>query len=261
MADTYGELILEQIDERLLRIILNKPPANALDTKMLRDLKEALTSQSAARHPPAVVLTGAGDRFFSAGGDIREFQSEGSRCALERMKIFHSVLCELEHYPAPVVAAVRGFAVGGAFEFLLFCDYVVACPSARFGFPEINHGLLPAAKGMRQAAALLGRRAARALLYSGDLISADDALAIGAIDEIAGIDEVDSRATLVAKQMRSKDQTLFAAIKNSMARSFTLTDAELEELSTLDMQRYLDRSETAEARARFFQKNRGTEIR
>src|SRR5690606_4224684 len=110
-------------------------------------------------------------------------------------------------------------------------------------------------------AALLGQRAARALLYSGDLISADDALAIGAIDEIAGIDEVDSRATLVAKQMRSKDQTLFAAIKNSMARSFTLTDAELEELSTLDMQRYLDRSETAEARARFFQKNRGTEIR
>lgn len=257
MTDTYGELILEQTDERLLRITLSKPPANALDTKMLRDLKETLVLKGEASHPPAVLLTGAGGRFFSAGGDIREFQREGSRCALNRMKIFHSVLCELEHYPAPVVAAVRGFAVGGAFEFLLFCDYVVACPSARFGFPEINHGLLPATKGMRQAATVLGRRAARTLLYSGELIGADEALAIGAIDEIVEVDEVNSKAAVVAEQMRSKDQTLFAAIKSSMARSVMMTDTELEELSTLDMQRYLDRNETADARARFFQRKQG----
>lgn len=257
MADTDGELIVEQTDQRLLRVTLNKPPANALDTKMLCDLKETLMSQGRTSHPPAILLSGSGNKFFSAGGDIREFQREGSGRALERMKIFHSVLCELERYPAPVVAAVRGFAVGGAFEFLLFCDYVVACPSAKFGFPEINHGLLPATKGMRQAATVLGRRAARTLLYSGELIGADEALAIGAIDEIAEVDGVNSRAAVIAEQLRSKDQTLFAAIKRTMAKSLMMADAELEKLSTLDMQRYLDRSETAEARAQFFQKRQG----
>jgi enoyl-CoA hydratase/carnithine racemase len=160
-------------------------------------------------------------------------------------------MCELERYPAPIVAAVRGYAVGGALEFLLFTDNVIAGDNAQFGFPEINHGLLPATKGMRQAATLLGQRAARSLLYSGRLVDAERAREIGIVDEIVAVEQVDVRAVALAREMRDKDQHLFAAIKRSVGCTFQLSDSELEQMTVDDMRAYLDRGETADARARF----------
>ncbi len=244
-------LLIERIEPTIVRLSIRRPPANAVDSSLLRQLLEALRECAAQSDPPAIVLTGAGDRFFSAGGDIKEVQTQGSQAALSRMETFHAVLCALAAYPAPLVGAVRGYAVGGGLEFLLFADAVIAGRNAQFGFPEINNGLLPAAKGMQQAVILIGRRAARTLLYSGRLVNAERACELGIADEVVEVDDVDARAVALAREMRGKDPHLFAAIKRTLADARRLSDTELEKMTIDDMRAYLDRGETAEARSRF----------
>jgi enoyl-CoA hydratase/carnithine racemase len=251
MNESAGKIIVEQIEQTILRLTIANPPANAVNTQMLADIVAILQKSAKQPSPPAVVLTGAGDRFFCAGGDINEVDASGSdEVALTRMRFFHALLCELERYPAPVVAAVRGYAVGGGFEFILFADHVVTGENAKFGFPEINHGLLPAAKGMRQAARLLGLRAAQSLLYSGQLIDAARAHALGLANSVVSVGNVDGEAVKAAQEMRSKDPQLFATIKRTL-RLPTLSDADLEHMSVEDMRAYLSRGETLEARTRF----------
>lgn len=253
-------LLFEQVERDVVRLTFNRPPANAFDSGVLRRVLQTLRDLRATARPPAIVMTGQGDGFFSAGGDIKEIEREGPQAALSRMTIFHAVLCELENYPAPIIAGVRGFAVGGAFEFVLFADFAIADSGAKFGFPEINHGLLPAAKGIRQAAALLGPRMARSLLYSGHLIDAERAMTAGAIDEIVDITQVDARAVAIARELRAKDPLLFSALKRSVAKTNSLSDDDLARMALDDMRAYLGRAETAEARDRFLKRKDREEL-
>src|ERR1700744_6685643 len=145
-----SDILLVEVHDDVVVLTMNRPPANALNMELISFLMERIRSYAAMESPPGIVLTGKGDRFFSAGGDIKEVSTVA--VATPRLRIFHRLLCEMESYPGPFVCAARGFAVGGAFEFLLHADYVIANFECKVGFPEINHGLLPAVKGMRQAA-------------------------------------------------------------------------------------------------------------
>lgn len=255
MSEKAGSIVVERIEETLLRVTISNPPANAVNTAMLAELVSVLQKSSKSSAPPAIILTGAGDRFFCAGGDIHEVDTKGPEVALTRMRLFHKALCELECYPAPVIAAIRGYAVGGGFEFVLFTDYIVAGENAQFGFPEINHGLLPAAKGMRQAERLLGYRAAQTLLYSGKLIDAKRAQALSLVNNVVATAAVDDEALKIARDWRSKDHQLFATIKRTL-RQQVLSNPDLEHMSIEDMRAYLSRDETLEARARFLNRKK-----
>ncbi|MEY9127268.1 enoyl-CoA hydratase/carnithine racemase [Bradyrhizobium yuanmingense] len=233
----------------LVVLTMNRPPANALNYALIARLLEEIRRLESEPDPPGIVLTGEGDRFFSAGGDIREVT--GLQVAAPRIRFFHAVLCAFERYPGPVVCAVRGYAVGGALEFLLHSDHVIADHRAQIGFPEINHGLLPVAKGMRQAALRLGKRAAQVLLYSGVLVDAGKAMQIGAFDEVVNTDAVLDRAIDVCRDFRSKDPKLFAAIKRSLNLTGQLSDDQLEQMTVDDLGQYLDNDDSADARARF----------
>jgi enoyl-CoA hydratase/carnithine racemase len=248
------ELILTRIDTDLVQITINRPPANALSGLTINGLMSTLSELAKEDSPPGIVLTGAGERFFSAGGDINEVVDH--ELAIRRMKDFHTLLCLIEHYPRPFVSAVRGYAVGAGFEIVLHADYVVASPQSNFGFPEINHGLLPAAKGMRHATALLGHRVARALLFSGTLISAERALATGAIDEIAESDDVLDRAIATCRALCAKDAQLFSAIKRTLVQSPQMTDAALLDMTLNDLGGYLGNPKSADARSQFLNRNK-----
>ncbi len=108
----------------IVTMTMNRPPANALNNGLVERLLDAFRALASQAAPPGIVLTGQGARFFSAGGDIKEVT--GIEISRPRMRSFHALLCEMERYPAPLVCAVRGYAVGGALEFLLHADYVVA---------------------------------------------------------------------------------------------------------------------------------------
>lgn len=244
-------LIIER-DLDLVTMTMNRPPANAVNFGLITDLLNSIRTFSAEESPPGIVLTGRGDRFFSAGGDIKEVA--GIEIAKPRIKIFHALLCEMERYPAPIVCAVRGYAVGGALEFLLHADYVVVNHECKIGFPEINHGLLPVTKGIRQAVHKLGLRQAQALLYWGELIGASKALEISAINEIVNTGEVMTRSLEVCRQLRGKDKKLFAAIKFSLNLTRELDDDALEAMTVNDLGAYLAEGNSADARARFLSK-------
>jgi enoyl-CoA hydratase/carnithine racemase len=248
------ELILTNIDTGLVQLTINRPPANALSGALIAALIATLKRLAQLDSPPGVILAGAGERFFSAGGDINEVADR--QLAISRMEDFHGLLCQLEQYPRPLVCAVKGYAVGAGFELVLHSDYIVATSQSRFGFPEINHGLLPAAKGMRQAVAILGHRTARLLLCSGVLIFANDALSAGAIDEIAENDEVLARAVAKCRELCEKDSGLFSAIKRTLQQAPQMTDEALLEMTLSDLDGYLGDSRSADARSRFLTRNK-----
>lgn len=237
----------------LATLTMNRPPANAVNFDLISALLNTIRALAIEDAPPGIVLTGRGDRFFSAGGDIKEVV--GIDIASPRIKIFHALLCALEQYPGPIVCAVRGYAVGGALEFLLHADYVVANHECKVGFPEINHGLLPATKGIRRAVEKLGVRGAQSLLYWGDLVDARKAFDIGAVNEIVPTPEVMMRAVDVCRTLRGKDRKLFAAIKRSLNLTAQMNDAALEAMTVDDLGAYLTENSSAEARARFLAKS------
>jgi enoyl-CoA hydratase/carnithine racemase len=243
------ELICTSMEGGLMQLTINRPPANALSGELIHALMSTFRQLAQNDSPPGIVLTGAGERFFSAGGDINEVADH--ELAISRMKDFHELLCQIEQYPRPVVCAVRGYAVGAGFEMVLHSDYVVAAPHSRFGFPEINHGLLPAAKGMRQAVVILGHRAAHSLLSLGIPISADNALSAGAVDEIASDGDVLDRAVMKCRELSAKDARLFASIKRTLRLSSQMTDAALLKMTLDDLNEYLGDSKSADARSQF----------
>ncbi len=130
----------------VLVVALDRPPANAMNRRLIHDLAGLFEQLRARPDAPPIVLTGKGERFFSGGGDIKELEGALAGEIEIRMREFHALLVAMDRYPRPVVSAINGHCVGGGMEVALFSDSVLAVNSARFGFPEINHGLLPADK-------------------------------------------------------------------------------------------------------------------
>ncbi|MGN7782191.1 enoyl-CoA hydratase/isomerase family protein [Mycolicibacterium sp. 22603] len=200
----------------VLVVTLNRPPANALNRAVIGELTDLFAGLTASADAPAVVLTGHGDRFFSAGGDIKELEGVAADQIDGRMRAFHSLLMVLDRYPRPVIGAINGYCVGGGMEIALFTDTVLAVEHAQFGFPEIKHGLLPADKGIQRAIRILGARATRAMLLSGELFGVQHAAALGLVDRIVDRAQLLPSAVAVAEEASVKAPVLYHALKRSV---------------------------------------------
>lgn len=194
---------------------LDRPPANALNRPLLLAMT-ALFRDRAESHLPPVVITGAGERFFCVGGDIKDVDGAVADPIEARMRGFHNLLVAMERYPAPVIAAVNGDCVGGGVEYALFADAVLAVPHARFGFPEIRHGLLPADKGIQRLIRLIGMRPARDLLLTGELVGADQAARWGLVDAIVEPGRLMAEALDRAREAGHRAPVLYAALKRAV---------------------------------------------
>jgi 3-hydroxyacyl-CoA dehydrogenase len=157
---------------------IDNPPVNALKHEVRAGLAEALRQARGDAAAKAVVIACAG-RTFSAGADITEFGKPPQAPSL------HEVIAAIEAMPKPVIAALHGTALGGGFELALACHFRVAAPTARVGLPEVKLGLLPGAGGTQRLPRLVGPEKALRMIVTGDPIVASEALAAGAIDEIA----------------------------------------------------------------------------
>ena len=195
---------------------LNRPPANAMNRKAIAAIATLFRDLAVADNPPPVVITGEGQRFYSAGGDIKELAGAAVDQLATRMRLFHNMLVAMDRYPRPVVAAVNGYCVGGGLEYAMFADAVLAVPDAQFGFPEIRHGLLPDEKGIQRAARLIGTRAARDLLLTGDLVNARRAVEIGLVDEVVEPTALLDAAVSRARRDGDKAPVLYAALKRAL---------------------------------------------
>jgi enoyl-CoA hydratase len=189
---TDGPLLV-RLDDATAVLTINRPEQrNALDEALLRLLREVVDELAGDAGVRAVVLTGAGDRAFCAGADIRHMQTMDEHRAREWGHWGHATFGALEALPMPVIAAINGVAVGGGCELALACDFRFATKSAQIGQPEIKLGLIPGWGGTQRLPRVVGQALAKDLVLTGRLMPADEALRVGLVGGVAP----DAAATL-----------------------------------------------------------------
>lgn len=186
---------------RVATITLNRPPANPIDTATLREIDAALSSLEPDGAIGAVVITGAGERMFSAGADVTQFLKLSRAQQVEFVSLGCDLFDRIEAFPKAVIAALNGFALGGACELAMACDIRIAAAKARLGQPEINLGLLPGWGGIQRLVRIVGEGRARELLLAGSMIGADDALRIGLVTKVVPDGDVMTEAVAVGAKL------------------------------------------------------------
>jgi enoyl-CoA hydratase/carnithine racemase len=184
---TYDTLQLTLHDPQLLVVTLNRPDVlNAINTQMGRDLLDLwtrlITDGEAIR---AVVLTGAGDRAFCAGGDLKERHGMTDETWRRQHEIFERAFFALQDLPMPVIAAVNGHAYGGGLETALACDFLYASRNAKFALSETRLGIMPGGGGTQNLARAVGERRAKELILRAQAFGAEQALAWGLANHVS----------------------------------------------------------------------------
>jgi enoyl-CoA hydratase len=202
------ETLLLSREGDIVFVTINRPAKlNALNEQVLRDLERAALmlgpggDQSGAR---VVVITGAGGKAFVAGADIAAMIDMTVLQGRAFSELGHRVFDAFERLPMPVIAAVDGFALGGGLELAMACDVIYASDASRFGQPEVGLGVIPGFGGTQRLPRLVGPAKARELIFTGEIIRADEALRIGLVQAVFPKDDfmtaVKKRAGLVVAQ-------------------------------------------------------------
>jgi enoyl-CoA hydratase len=197
----YENLIVKK-EGGLGWVYINRPDKlNALNAQTVRELGEAFESFKEDQDVKAVILTGTGEKAFIAGADIKELselnESQGRAYVLEGQRVTKAI----ENYPKPVIAAVNGFALGGGTEFALACHLRIASENAKMGQPEVKLGLIPGFGGTQRLARLVGKGKAMELIFTGRIIGAQEALAVGLVNKIVPAEELTAVCEATAKEM------------------------------------------------------------
>lgn len=196
-------------------LTLNAPERrNAIDQQMVDGLHRALDELSSDDGLAALVITGAGDKAFAAGADIAQLRERTSRDALKAIN--SGIFNRIEEFPAPVIAAVRGFALGGGCELAIACDLRVLGESAKMGQPEVRLGIIPAAGGTYRLPRLIGLGRARELVYTGRLVDAQEALRLGLANAVVPDAEVVSKALAIAGEIAQNGRLAVRGAKRAL---------------------------------------------
>ncbi|HEX5096172.1 MAG TPA: enoyl-CoA hydratase-related protein [Acidimicrobiia bacterium] len=189
---TDDAYVLCDRDEHGVALVrLNRPPMNPLSQAMLAALRDVARDLASDTSVKAVVVAGS-EKAFAAGADIDEFGDQAQAQVIERG--FRDAFDAVESIPRPVIAAMRGYALGGGLELAMACDLRVASEKARVGQPEILLGVIPGAGGTQRLPALVGPARAKEMIWSGRQVRADEAHAIGLVDKVVHDDEVEHSA-------------------------------------------------------------------
>ncbi|QRG09302.1 enoyl-CoA hydratase/isomerase family protein [Xanthobacter dioxanivorans] len=199
-------------------ITINRPETlNALDMDTLAALDRAVGAAEADAEVRVLVLTGAGNRAFVAGGDIADLNArQGLAHYLELGERLHTVFRRIETLDKPTISAVNGWALGGGTELLLCTDIRIAADSARFGLPEVNLGLFPGAGGSQRLLRQVAPCKARELMFLGDRITAQDAERIGLINKVVPVAELMAEAFAMADAIAGKSPLVLKLLKRAL---------------------------------------------
>ena len=172
------------IDNVGILTIDNQSSLNALNYEVLKDLKKTTLSLLNDINVHSIVLTGAGDKAFIAGADIKFMNSLNKKKATEFVQLGHEVASILENSPKPIIAAINGFALGGGCEISLACHIRYASENAKFSQPEVKLGLIPGMGGTQRLAKIVGKGVAFELIIGGQMIDSKEAFRIGLVNKV-----------------------------------------------------------------------------
>lgn len=211
--------VVSRVDGPVATICLNTPPLNLLNTPLYEALDAAFLAVTEDEAVRAVVLTGAGERAFSAGADVKEFarrQADPSAWRRDLTRI-HQIFTGIERCPKPTVAALNGLAYGGGLELALTCDLRIAAAETRLALPEITLGEFPATGGTQRLPRLIGLARARSFMLLGEPVTATEAQAFGLIDRVVvAPGDVLPTAMAIGATLATRSGVAVAALKRAL---------------------------------------------
>ncbi len=213
MSLSNTEKLKVEIIGHVARITVDNPAANTWDTESLPGLAELVEKLNAEREVYALVITGAGEKFFSAGADLKIFADGDPAAAGEMAAAFGKAFETLADFRGVSIAAINGFAMGGGLEVAMACDIRIAEEQAQLALPEAKVGLLPCAGGTQRLTQLVGEGWAKRMILCGERIKADKALDIGLVEEVVATGTALERAMALAEQVGEQSPISVAACK------------------------------------------------
>jgi len=233
----YKNIILK-ITEKIAILRINRPQVlNAVNTEIILEIESAMHDLNANKDVSVIIITGEGKSFVS-GSDISRLIQMDALAAREYSQIGQRVLAFIENMEKPVIAAVNGYALGSGCELAMACDIRIASTRAKFGQPEVKLGLIPGHAGTPRLVRLVGVGKAKELLFTGDIIDAQEALRIGLVNKVVPpedlLDEVENIARKIAEVSQTAVRIAKTVINRGADANFTTASSyETEAFSIL----------------------------
>jgi enoyl-CoA hydratase/carnithine racemase len=214
----YATLNADMAESHVLVVTLNRPEvANAINTQMGRDFLDLWTRLTEdAGEVRCAILTGAGEKVFCAGADLKERQGMTREQWLRQHEIFERQYWALIDFPLPVIAAVNGHAYGGGLETVLSCDFAYAVQAARFALPEVTLGIMPGAGGTQNLPRAVGERRAKEIIMTGRQFSAQQAYEWGLLNEVCEAQDLMPRVLETARTIARNAPLSVRQVKKSV---------------------------------------------
>ena len=234
--------VIVRVENQVGWLEYNRPPVNAVHWGMLKEMPQAFQSLLEDDGVRVIVIASALEKYFSTGADLQVFAEIDVKGMREWMTIVHTLVKTLRASPKPLLTAIHGTAVGLGAELVMHCDQRFAASNARFGQPEININIVPGVGTTQSLARLLGRTKAIRFLYDGAFISAQEALAIGMVDEIVDPGELRETVQKYGETLVNKPPEGLAAIRQTITSGM---DLPFDDGLKIEFERILELVETA----------------
>ncbi len=224
---TAFDTLLYEKQDGVAYVTLNRPEAlNAYNIQMRDDLYQILSAIKDDDEVLVAIFKGAGKKAFCAGADLSEFLSAPSPAVARQVRFERDVWRLFLNIPQPLIAALHGYVLGSGIEIALCCDIRIASEDSRFGMPEVDLGIIPAAGGTQTLPRTVGRGKALEMLLANRWISAEEAYRIGLVNRVVHIDELLKAAEEIAKKIASCNPTAVRYAKQAVVRGLDLSLAD-----------------------------------
>jgi enoyl-CoA hydratase len=211
--------IVFEKEDNIALVIINRPKAlNALNTEVLKELDAVIDVLESDDEIRSVILKGSGDKAFIAGADIAEMKDLTEEQGREFGKLGNKIFRRLEKLDKPVIAAISGFALGGGCELALACDIRIASDKAKFAQPEAGLGITPGFGGTQRLSRVVGAAKAKELIYTGEMIKAEEAYRIGLVNKVVPLEALLEEAKAMAKKIAANAPIALKLCKDAIDR-------------------------------------------
>ncbi|MFC5712321.1 enoyl-CoA hydratase [Thalassorhabdus alkalitolerans] len=214
-----GETVSLRKEQGIGIVTIDNPPLNVMNQQVTKELGEVFTDVERDKEIIAVILTGAGQKAFMAGADIKEFpESIGKQGMKEDVMKTHQMLNQIDFLPKPTIAVLNGLTFGGGCELALTCDIRIAESHAQIGLPEVKLGLFPGGGGTQRLPRLIGEAKAKELMFTGEPVTAEEGVKLGLVNHVVPEGEGIKKATEMASKIAGYSLESLSRIKEAVDR-------------------------------------------